>query len=87
MYELRVAPSARRTLGRLPEKFAAPIIEFISGRLLRAPRRLGSPLSRELEGYLGARVGTYRVVYWIDEDAHAVFVERIDHRADIYRPR
>lgn len=48
---------------------------------------MGRRLDRQLEGYLGARVGTYRVVYWIDEDARAVFVERIDHRADIYRPR
>ena len=31
--------------------------------------------------------GAYRVVYWIDEDGRVVTVDRVDHRADVYRPR
>jgi mRNA-degrading endonuclease RelE of RelBE toxin-antitoxin system len=34
-----------------------------------------------------ARRGPYRIVYDIDDDRRAVRVLRIDHRADIYRPR
>ena len=32
-----------------------------------------------------ARRGAYRVIYRIDDDALAVHVVRIDHRADVYR--
>ncbi|MGD0244687.1 MAG: hypothetical protein ABSB59_30770 [Streptosporangiaceae bacterium] len=37
-----------------------------------------------MAGCHGARRGTYRVVYRIDEQAHVVEVLDIDHRGDIY---
>lgn len=86
-YELRVAPAARRTLGRLPIRFATAVVTFMDSRLLDNPRRVGKPLRDELEGLLSARVGSYRVVYTVDDPDQTVTVVRIDHRADIYRPR
>ena len=85
-YELQMAPSAERALARLPEFAAAAIVEFITGPLLENPVRLGRPLAFELEGYLSARRGAYRVVYRV-VDARFVRVVRIEHRADVYRPR
>jgi mRNA-degrading endonuclease RelE of RelBE toxin-antitoxin system len=35
-------------------------------------------------GCHGARRGTYRIVYRIDEDARIVHVLDVDHRSDIY---
>ena len=70
-FELRLAPSAERTLQRLPEE----------------PFRVGRPLMRELAGYHVVRRGDYRVIYRIDETAATVRVVRIDHRADVYHPR
>ena len=84
---LVVAATAERPLTRLPEEVAAAIVEFMVGALLEAPRRLGQPLQRELAGLWAARRGPYRVVYEIDDDQRTVNVVRIDHRADIYRPR
>ncbi len=84
-WELRVAPSAQPGLDRLSEKAAAAIVEFMLGPLLESPRRVGKPLVRELSGYLSARRGPYRIVYRIDEKAHAVEVVRIGHRSQIYR--
>lgn len=84
---LVVAPSAERTLRRLPEKIAAAIVEFLLGPLTGAPRRVGHQLHRELAGLWAARRGAYRVVYEIDELKRQVRVIRIDHRSDIYRPR
>jgi mRNA interferase RelE/StbE len=55
--------------------------------LLEAPTRVGKPLRRDLERLWSARRGPYRVVYEIDEAAKRVVVLRIDHRADVYRPR
>jgi mRNA interferase RelE/StbE len=86
-FELRVAPTAERALQRLPEPVAAAIVEFVTGSLLDNPYRLGRPLARELAGYHAARRGDYRVIYRRDEAAGAVLVVRIDHRADVYRPR
>lgn len=87
VYELKVAASAERTLARLPEFAAAAIVEFMTGALADNPLRVGKPLVLELAGYYAARRGTYRIVYRIDEDAKAVLVTRIDHRADVYRAR
>ena len=85
--ELVVAPSAKRTLDRLPEGVASAIVEFMVGPLLEEPTRVGKPLRRELTGYRSARRGSYRVVYRLDESRHAVRVVRIDHRSDVYRSR
>jgi mRNA interferase RelE/StbE len=85
-YELKLSSSAERSIVRLPEFAAAAIISFMTGPLLENPHRVGKALNLELEGYLGARRGAYRVVYRI-EDERIVRVLRIDHRADIYRSR
>jgi mRNA interferase RelE/StbE len=86
-YRLVVAASAERPLARLPEGVAAAIVEFMLGALVDAPRRVGHPLQRELAGLWAARRGPYWVVYEIDDDPRVVRVLRIDHRADVYRPR
>lgn len=86
-FRLVVAATAERTLGRLPEGVAGAIIEFMVGALLDAPRRIGHPLQRELAGLWAARRGPYRIIYEIDDNHATVSVVRIDHRADIYRPR
>ncbi len=86
-FELRVAASAERQLGRLPERIAAAVVEFMLGPLCENPRRVGHPLQRELAGLWSARRGAYRVVYEIDDAGRTVTVLRIDHRSDVYRPR
>ena len=85
-FELRVAPSAVRSLERLPEAVASAVVEFLTGPLLGEPRRVGKPLVRQLAGYWSARRGAYRVVYAIDEENRRVLAVRIEHRADVYRP-
>ena len=87
-YRLVVAPTAAPALSdRLPEVVAAAALEFLTGDLLRRPRRVGKPLQRELVEVMSARRGTYRVLYEIDEPVHAVRVIDISHRGDVYRRR
>lgn len=87
-YELRVArPAARAIAEELPEAVAAAVVEFLTGDLVRAPRKVGKPLQRELEGRWAARRGAYRILYTVDEDARAVTVLAVDHRRGIYRVR
>ncbi|MDQ3715353.1 MAG: type II toxin-antitoxin system RelE/ParE family toxin [Actinomycetota bacterium] len=85
---LRVTrPAARAIANELPESVASAVVEFITGDLLREPRRVGKPLSRELEGRWAARRGAYRVLYTIDEQVAVVTVLVAEHRRDVYRRR
>ncbi len=87
-YRLRVArPAARAIADELPEAVSAAVVELITGELLRAPRTVGKPLQRELEGRWAARRGSYRVLYTIDEQAGVVTVLAAEHRRDVYRRR
>lgn len=86
-YEIRFQPAARRAIAeRLPETVAAAVIEFCDAALADNPHRVGKPLSGQLTGCYGARRGTYRVVYRIDEASRTVHVLDIDRRPEIYRP-
>ena len=86
-WTLVVAPAAERTLGRVSERVAVAIVEFMLGPLQDEPTRVGKPLQRELSGYWSARRGAYRIVYALDEERREIRVVRIDHRSDVYRPR
>jgi len=86
-WRLALAPSAERTLARLPARVAAAVVEFMLGPLLDAPERVGKPLQRELTGYWSARRGAYHIVYRLDPDADTVRVVRVEHRSEVYRPR
>lgn len=88
VYELRFQPSARRAIAqRLPESVAAAVLEFCESALSHDPYRVGKPLFGPLAGCHGARRGTYRIIYGIDEKTATIHVPDIDHRADVYRPR
>ncbi|MEV1116692.1 type II toxin-antitoxin system RelE/ParE family toxin [Actinosynnema sp. NPDC049800] len=87
-YELHVATSAARTIqDKLPEGVTSAVIEFITRTLLENPHRVGKPLRYELEGVHSARRGAFRVLYEIDDERREVTVLRVEHRADVYRPR
>ena len=89
-YRLRWSPPAVRHLDRLTASSpwtVGAVVEFCFGRLIGNPHRVGHPLGRELEGWYSARVGAYRVIYWIDKDERIVYVDRVDHRSNVYRPK
>lgn len=74
-YEIRFHAAARRAIAeRLPESVAAAVLEFCEAALALGPRRVGKPLFGPLAGCHGARRGTYRIVYRINEQAHVVEV-------------
>jgi mRNA interferase RelE/StbE len=87
-FRLIVSPTAGRALSiRLPQAVAAAVVAFVTGDLLRSPRRVGKPLQRELTGTWAARRGAYRVTYQMDDEARTVRVLVVEHRLDVYRPR
>lgn len=87
-YALRLLPPARRAISeRLPEAVAAAVLKFCEHALAFTPHRVGKPLSAPFAGCYGARRGTYRVIYRIDDTARLVQILDVDHRADVYRHR
>lgn len=87
-YDVQLAASATRAIReKLPESVAAAVIEFVTGSLRANPRRIGKPLTRELRGRYTARRGAFRIIYTIDDAEHPITVLRVEHRADVYRPR
>jgi mRNA-degrading endonuclease RelE of RelBE toxin-antitoxin system len=84
-YAIRFQPAARRAISqRLPETVAAAVLEFCDAALAVNPRRVGKPLFGPLAGCHGARRGTYRIVYRIDDSTRTVHILDIDHRSGIY---
>jgi mRNA interferase RelE/StbE len=86
-YEPVLTGAALRSLRAVPPRIAEPLVAFIFGGLAADPRRRGKPLQRELEGRWAARRGEFRIVYRLDEDAKTMYVLKIAHRSDVYRPR
>lgn len=87
-YQLHITGPAARTLaGRLPEKVATAVYEFLTTTLLDNPQRLGKRLLLPpFAGTWSARRGAYRVLYEIDDDSRIVTVTAVEHHATAYRP-
>ena len=70
----------------LPEAVVAAAYEFITGRLLAEPYRVGKRLLPPMDDRFSVRRGTYRVIYRIDDKGRVVTVVDVAHRRDAYRP-
>jgi mRNA-degrading endonuclease RelE of RelBE toxin-antitoxin system len=86
-WQVQVTSPALKGFRRLPEKAATAIVEFVTGVLADNPCRLSKPLTNELLGLRTARRGNYRVLFTLDIEAHTLYVHRIEHRSDVYKPR
>lgn len=87
-WTVKLTGPARRALQYdLPEPIAWAAYTFITERLPVNPRRLGSELSGPYVGTRAAHLGTYRVVYRIDDDSHTVYVLSVRLRGDVYGVR
>lgn len=85
-YKVIFSRQARRNLHEnLPLDVAAAAMETIAGPITASPHRAGKPLDEPFDGYYSARRGTYRIIYRVNEDQHAVEIYSIRHRRDAYR--
>jgi mRNA interferase RelE/StbE len=84
-WRVELTGPARRALEHdLPEPVAWAAWTFITERLPTDPHRLGGELTGPYLGCRSAHLGTYRVVYRIDENAGVIHVLSIRLRADVY---
>jgi mRNA interferase RelE/StbE len=84
VYNVFYTGAAAHQLRRLPHDATARIREAIEA-LTTNPR---TPHTEKLEGYPNAyrfRVGSYRVLYTIDDPGRRVTIYRIAHRREAYR--
>jgi mRNA interferase RelE/StbE len=87
-WKVELSGPARRALEReLPEAVAWAAYTFVTERLPRNPYRVGGELAAPYEGCRSAHLGTYRVVYRIDEAAGTIYVLSVRLRGDVYGVR
>jgi Cytotoxic translational repressor of toxin-antitoxin stability system len=83
MYSLRILRRAVKDIANLPKGYAKLVSEHID-RLGQDPR---PPDAKKLKGTTdySLRVGVYRILYEIDDNARIVTVYRAKHRREVYR--
>ena len=69
---------------KLPKSVRLVVKSAIEQRLTVDPVALGKPLRYSLAGHRRLRVGSYRVIYRIENDKHRVLIVAIKHRKDVY---
>jgi mRNA interferase RelE/StbE len=82
-YGVALARSAEKELQRLPRALVTRIVPRLE-QLAAEPRPPGCKKLRGGDNEWRIRIGDYRVVYEIDDDARAVDVTRIAHRSEVY---
>lgn len=83
-YTVTFARSAGKELDGLPGKIAERVLMAIE-KLAKNPRPPGVVKLQGFKHLWRIRVGDYRVVFSLDEEARIVDVAHIRHRKDIYR--
>ena len=83
-YRVTLSATAERELDRLPAQVVARIIPRLE-KLALTPRAAGCKKLAGGDKEWRIRVGDYRVVYEIDDEARSVDVTRIRHRREVYR--
>jgi mRNA interferase RelE/StbE len=83
VYRIELRRAAYKDLQDLPADYARRIAKHID-TLEQNPR---PPDSKKLKGGAGysLRVGTYRLLYDIDDKEQSITIYRIKHRREVYR--
>ena len=83
LFEIVIPKPVQKQLNKLPDKIKSQILEHVS-MLASEPRPAGS---KKLQGYEAwrIRVGTYRIIYEIEEGRLLFILISIAHRKDIYK--
>ncbi len=83
MHEIRILRPAIKDLSHIPQSYAEKIARQID-QLAENPRPAGVKKLHGRRDYR-LRVGPYRILYEIDDDAKIITIFRIKHRREVYR--
>lgn len=87
-WKVELDPAAERELDKLDPQAARRILAFLHGRVavLDDPRSIGQALKGSRLGeFWKYRVGDYRIISSIEDDALCILVVRIGNRREVYR--
>jgi mRNA interferase RelE/StbE len=87
-WKIEFDPRAQDELARLDKPIQRRIVRFLSDRVanLEDPRSVGAPLHWPTLGrFWKYRVGDYRLICAIQNQAIKILVVRIGHRREVYR--
>jgi len=85
-YLVRFEDQARKELSALDNSVKIKILKFLNKLKERDnPRSLGKPLSKNLSGYWGYRVGSYRIISKIFDKEITILILAIQKREVVYR--
>ena len=84
-YSLQIRRSAARALARITKNDRTRLIDAIDR--LREEPNAGGVLKGEFAGLRRLRVGSYRIIYEVNDDQLVVLVIRVGHRKDVYRSK
>ncbi len=82
-YTARIKPAAEKEMDRLPATVFDRVADVIL-QLESEPRPHGSQKLRGTEAYR-VRVGSYRILYTVDDGLRIVEIYSVGHRRDVYR--
>ena len=83
-YRIVTTRAAEQDLAKLTKSVLARVDASVLA-LADVPRPRGAVILHGAERLLRIRVGTYRVVYQVDDDTSTVTVARVRHRREVYR--
>jgi len=89
-WKIRFDPVAERELDKLDRPIAMRILKFLTERLAPSdnPRSLGAPLTgSKLGDFWKYRIGKYRVIASIEDEAVTILVLKVDKRSDVYKQK
>jgi mRNA interferase RelE/StbE len=80
-------PRAFKELERLDRIVQRRMVKFLQDRVLRRddPRNLGKAMAGDKAGLWRYRVGDYRLICQINDQAESIRVLRVSHRKEAYR--
>ena len=83
-YEIEITRTAEKRLKTIPRQERGRIVDAMLA-LSRDPRPRGS---RRLQGYADVfriRVGSYRILYSVEQRRLIIIILKVGHRGDIYQ--
>ena len=83
MYRVEFTRSARKELESLSDSILARVFSTIES-LPENPRPRGCKKLKGSDQLWRIRIGDYRIVYVIDDQARSVDIRAIRHRSDVY---
>lgn len=85
-WKIEYTDTARTQLRKLDRSTARRIMDYMDDRVATEdPRRLGQPLTGSLGKLWRYRVGRFRVVCDLQDEAVRVLVVRVGRRDEVYR--